>query len=74
MSGWALALNFSEEQDFMESNLITADHVEKTGKLFQRGSRILQSCPLRTPNSAGAASLNVRGNDASERSSSGILQ
>jgi hypothetical protein len=29
MSGWALALNFSEKQGFKESNLITADHVEK---------------------------------------------
>jgi hypothetical protein len=28
-SGYALALDFSEEQDFPESNLITADHVGK---------------------------------------------
>jgi hypothetical protein len=40
--GYNLALYFSEEQDFPESNLLTADHVGKNRfplcKLLQRGS------------------------------------
>jgi hypothetical protein len=48
--GCALALDFSEEQDFPERNLIIADHGEKKGfarsKLLQHS--LCQSSPLRT--------------------------
>jgi hypothetical protein len=42
-AGFVLGLDFSEEQDCPESNLITDDHAGKTGfsrsHLLQRGSR-----------------------------------
>jgi hypothetical protein len=42
--------------------------------MLQRGSRTRQSSPLRTPVSAGAASLYLRGNVAPETSSSRVLE
>jgi hypothetical protein len=63
-------MDFSQVQNFPESNLITTDHVGKTGILsyskmcISAERELRQISTLRTPNSDGAASLYLRGNAA----------
>jgi hypothetical protein len=70
--------SFSQEQDFLQSNLITADHLGKI--LFSLGKcaslrkyELHRSSPLRTSIYAGAASLYLRGNGAPENGSYEVL-